>query len=268
MDHDHKSLDDFRSRAAEIATSIGQDKRHAKIYRRTIDSIDPAKVMKFQAKYADALTTAGLQSNLSPLPEKYADFPYWIAGQLPTTTTLNLDKRKSSDILDIGTGAAHFPAICQALGHRVVGIDVAYPLYEDACEVFGVDRRTMGVYARRPIPNLGKRFDIVTALALNFHYESGRGYWSLDDWSFFIKDLVANHLKSPGMIYLELNKRRYPDGIRFDEDLLRWAVDIGAVVDWERGIVTLSFPSANLSPPGGIATISDGARASRSGVLP
>lgn len=248
MSQEHRSLDDFRGRAAELEKDFGQNQRYLNIFRRTIDSIDTDKVAKFQAKYAAAITAADLKSNVGPLVEKYADFPFWIAGKLTTTATLDLDERKSLDILDIGTGAAHFPAICRALGHRVVGIDVTNPLYEDACEVFGVDRRTMGVYAQTPIPNLGKRFDIVTALSINFHYASGRGYWSLDDWIFFLKDLVANHLKTPGVVYLELNKRNYPDGARYDEDLLRWVAEVGGVINQVKGSVTLNFPPTTLPP--------------------
>lgn len=235
---EYKPLMDFGLRAAEIEESLG-DERLRQIYRKTISSVDIDKVKAFQEKYRSTLESVAPQSY-----EKYADLPFWIRNKVPSVAFLNLDKRSPLDILDIGTGAAHFPAICQALGHRVVGIDIDYPLYQDACGLFSVDRRSLGVYSEVPLKPLGRKFDLITAIAINFHYESNkRGYWSIDDWAFLVRDLIDNHLKTPGTIYFELNRRMDADGTEyFDQDLLNWAVAVGAVVNWPRGIITLSVP--------------------------
>ena len=137
--------------------------------------------------------------------KKYADLPFWIAAKVYQAANFNLDKRKPIDILDIGTGAAHFPAICAALGHRVVGIDVENSLYQDACKVFHIDRRTRGVYGGQPLPGFERKFDLITALAINFHLKGYQQngdliYWAIDDWAFLINDLMDNHLKRPGLI--------------------------------------------------------------------
>src|SRR5689334_17865572 len=124
---DYKPLKDFGLRAAEIEGSL-PDERLRQIYRKTISSIDIDKVKAFQEKYGPVLKDVPPQSY-----EKYADLPFWIANKVHPAAFLNLDKRSPLDILDIGTGAAHFPAVCQALGHRVVGIDIDYRLYQDAC---------------------------------------------------------------------------------------------------------------------------------------
>jgi SAM-dependent methyltransferase len=238
-------MEDFSTRAADVERSLSGDERVRQIFRRTIDSVDCGKVLALQKKYEKLFSLEALPNSR----ERYGDLPYWIADKASRAAELNIDKRSHAlDVLDIGTGAAHFPAICKAYGHRVVGIDVDYrsfSLYQDVCEVFGIDRRTLGVYARKPLPDLGKRFDLVTALSINFHYESrAKRYWSVEDWNFLVADLVHNHLKTPGTIYFELNKRVDRDGIRnFDQDVLSSALEAGAVVDRPRGIITWNFPS-------------------------
>jgi SAM-dependent methyltransferase len=247
----YKPMEDFATRAADIERSLSTDERLRQIFRRTIDGVDRGKVSALQKKYKELLSSAPSRGSR----EKYGDLPYWIGDKALRAAYLNIDKRRHAlDILDIGTGAAHFPAICKAYGHRVVGIDVdyrSYFFYHDVCQIFGIDRRSLGVYAQKPLANLGTRFDLITALSINFHFVDSRSrkYWSIDDWNFLINDLVQNHLKTPGTIHFELNQRIYQDGtLRYDQDVLASALEAGAVVSWPRGTITWSFPSLQLRP--------------------
>jgi cyclopropane fatty-acyl-phospholipid synthase-like methyltransferase len=97
-------------------------------------------------------------------------------------------------VLDIGTGPGHFPLICKILGHHPLGLDMETEFYADCCKLFGIDRRTAQIRRQEPMPDFGRRFDLVTGIWITFDYigyrQSGdRWYWNNSDWQFFFEDL-------------------------------------------------------------------------------
>jgi hypothetical protein len=74
------------------------------------------------------------------------------------------------------------------------------------------------------LPDLGKKFDVVTGHRVCFHRiareEDGQWLeWSLADWEFFVDDIRTRFLKPNGRLLLEFNRRQ--DGSSFFTPELR-----------------------------------------------
>jgi SAM-dependent methyltransferase len=164
---------------------------------------------------------------------KYANVEHWLKINLPRVEELNLDHSVPKQILDLGCGAGFFLFLIKQFGHSGIGLDVGdYPLSNELIELFGIERLTWRIQAFEPLPDLGRQFDLITALsaAFNRNQDETRG-WTADEWQFFLNDL-DRHLKPGGQILLEINsgkdKRYYPAEIR------EFFLKRGARVDGER----------------------------------
>jgi SAM-dependent methyltransferase len=108
--------------------------------------------------------------------------------------------------MDIGCGGGFFLFVAQALGHHGLGLDVAgIPVFDGLVELLGVDRRNYRITAFEPLPDFGRKFDLITAFATAF--QGGREdswRWGPREWDFFISDLEG-HLAPGGRIFFELN---------------------------------------------------------------
>ncbi|MDI1286391.1 MAG: hypothetical protein PSV46_18545 [Reyranella sp.] len=140
------------------------------------------------------------------------------------------------------------PFVCRFYGHHAVGIDVADAFYEGLAACLGVQRTVVRVEAQTPLPDLGGRFDLITACDIAFNEKregKTRGlYWSREDWQFFLNDLVAHQLRTPGTIYLKLNKEARGrvlgiDRRAYSRDALALAARNGAAVSRWRGTIRL-----------------------------
>lgn len=222
---------DFGERAREIEQDLRAKPEKLAIYRRVIERVDAGRVAALQLKYRDDF------ENFDPVGRcKYADLPFWIADKINTVIGLDLHRGAPKSILDIGMGGGHFGAICQALGHRVVGTDKNVPLYNDICEVFGLDRRILPTKLRVPMRDLGEKFDLVVVIGQLFNVirpvaGGPIGYWTTEDWAFFLKDLIVGHMRYPGSIFLHLNPNLVANGTQRDQGLLQWTRDHGAIAD-------------------------------------
>jgi len=234
----YKPLLDYRERVEDIARNFESNPESLALYRRVTDDVDPGRVLALQQKYASQL------ADFDPISLfKYADLPYWLYHKIATAKELGLDKGEAKTILDIGMGAGHFAAVCQALGHTVVGTDIRVPLYDDICEVLQVDRRIEPTRYRTPLADLGMTFNVITIIWQVFHVlrvlgNGDREHWTTEDWSYFLQDLIANHMRYPGMIFLHLNPNVMSAGEAFDAPLLQWSRDHGAKVEAALGKIT------------------------------
>jgi len=125
-------------------------------------------------------------------------------------------------ILDIGTGAGHFPFICRALGHEVVGLDRGDSAF------FKASARWMGVepidHIIRPfakLPSLGGRFDLVTAFRIGFNLRPDRTAYDLPEWTFFLDNIADDILKPDGTLCLKFNVSPNRVGRKLDDPELR-----------------------------------------------
>ena len=175
------------------------------------DTVDRDRLGALKAKYANYIA----QGNPSG-PSKYLDIAYWIGVKYELASRLGLAQGPNKSILDLGTGAGHFIAIAQRLGHRAIGTDVDVPLYAEIADLLGVKRIIQGVYRQTPLPNLEDKFDLVTALMISFNsivHQIPRIYWSIEDWKYLINDIIYNQLRIPGRIFFILIKIKRMTGL-------------------------------------------------------
>ncbi len=127
--------------------------------------------------------------------------------------------------LDLGCGPGYFLYLSQLFGHEGLGLDPGdEPFFRGTTEFFGVRRVIARIHPQTPLPDLGKKFDLVTGHRVCFHRiarsENGEWLeWSPADWKFFITDIRTRFLKPDGRLLLEFNRRQ--DGSSFFTPELR-----------------------------------------------
>jgi SAM-dependent methyltransferase len=232
-----KPLEQLDRRIHEIEGMIAKSEFKT-VFRKAVDRINSQEYKALQVKWKDKLV------NFDPkFIYKYFDVSFWIMDKIARAKRLNLFDRPPMRILDLGTGAGHFPAVCAALGHEVIGLDVEVPLYTDLARLMKVDRRTFRLTPRQPLPDLG-RFDVITGVAVSFDSlgrdsQSVRRYWSLEDWAYLIRHLSEHHSRYPGRLYFELNFQVLSDNsLRYHQRLLDACARAGAEVLADKGRIS------------------------------
>ncbi len=141
---------------------------------------------------------------------KYLHSWIWLIDNAFRVVRLSLDRRPTSRILDLGSGAGYFIAISRALGHHVQGIDLGeHAIYTSVNKAFGNNIVWHRITPALPLPaaELQEPFDIITAFSVTFD-RHGRGPnappWSLFDWRCFLLKLEP-FLKPGGIVLLQLN---------------------------------------------------------------
>lgn len=145
---------------------------------------------------------------------KYFDIDYWIEESLFRAMDHELDRKRNIRLLDIGTGFGYFPYLCNYLGNHGYAIDRSgHQLYDEVCEVLGIDRVTYTIQPQTPLQTLfDQKFDLVTAYQIGFDLVPGVGFWSPEDWDFFLREARDKWLAPGGKLFLALNyKHRYND---------------------------------------------------------
>jgi SAM-dependent methyltransferase len=185
--------------------------------------IDNQRLREIQRRYAGS----------SDRYAKYADVKHWLKINLSRVQELKLDRSPPKQILDLGCGAGFFLFLAKQFGHACVGLDVGdFPLSNELIELLDLERVTWKIRAFQPLPDFGRKFDLITAFsaAFNRSEDESRG-WNPEEWKFFLDDL-DRHLNPGGEILLEINsgkdKRYFPVEVR-DFFLKR-----GACVEGER----------------------------------
>jgi hypothetical protein len=79
------------------------------------------------------------------------------------------------------------------------------PLFGELLELFGVPRVVHRINAFEPLPDLGEKFDWITAFSVNFNlYHPSKERWGTAEWDFLLHDSQA-HLAPDGKIFFGLN---------------------------------------------------------------
>jgi SAM-dependent methyltransferase len=155
----------------------------------------------------------------------YEDAAYWIGVNVKRAQDLWLDRSPPLQILDLGCGAGYFLYLCRLFGHDGLGFDTDQePFFRGTTDFFKVRRVIGRIEPQMPLPDLGRKFDLVTGHRVCFHRlaraENGDWLeWTPADWEFFIKDIRTRFLKPEGRLLLEFNRRQ--DGSSFFTDELR-----------------------------------------------
>ena len=207
--------------------------------QRVIKTIDPTGFEQIRQRYAVADPGADWP--------KYLDLDRWIAVNIRRIRQLELDLARPRQILDLGCGAGYFLYIAQLLGHSGVGLDMdRLPMFREITRLLGVHRVVEQIDAFRPLPDFGRRFDVITAFMICFNNHKMPGLWGVPEWKFFLDDL-AKHLKPRGRIWLELNQEY--DGTFYTPELKEFFQKRGAKVDEQKVILDSSHraPVSTLS---------------------
>jgi len=163
---------------------------------------------------------------------KYADVTRWLRLNAVRAQDLHLHRCQQQAVLDLGCGGGFFLFILQQLGHSGLGLDIdAFPLFRELLDLFRVERCVWTIRPYEPLPDLGRKFDLITAFSIDFNRESKRQWWwGPSEWAFFLDDL-KRHLNPGGRIFLGLNPKE--DGAYYTPELREFFLERGASVERE-----------------------------------
>jgi len=155
----------------------------------------------------------------------YENAAYWIGINVERAQDLWLDRSPPLRILDLGCGAGYFLYVCRFFGHEGLGLDTdEEPLFRGTTELLNVRRAVSRIHPQVPLPELGEKFDLVTAHRVCFHRvaraaNGAWNEWASADWKFFIDDIRRRFLTRNGRLLLDFNPR--PNGSSFFTSELR-----------------------------------------------
>ena len=78
-------------------------------------------------------------------------------------------------------------------------------MFAEITSLLGVRRVIQRIQAFRPLPDLGGKFDLITAFMICFNSHRRPNLWGVPEWNFFLDD-IAKHLAPRGRVWLELNR--------------------------------------------------------------
>jgi hypothetical protein len=151
---------------------------------------------------------------------KYLDTPTWTGGKFDHALRLGLHTASPLRILDLGAGPGHFQMVAEYFGHETLGLDVPLRprspgprhIYDDLCDFFGVRKIDHRITAGVPLPDLSRRFDLVTSFMTCFSTNAKAARpWGVADWTFLLADLRDTVLADGGRIYLNLTPGAHDD---------------------------------------------------------
>lgn len=201
-----------------------------------LGKIDNGRLRELQEKHAQARN----------YPAKYVrDIPHYLRMNIPRVQDLQLRRPPPLDVLDLGCGGGFFLFIAQQFGHRCLGLDMPdHPLFGELCDLLGVERRVWKIQALELLPDLGRKFDLITAFSIGFNRKADKTLWSPAEWDFFLRDLQDRHLKPGGKIFLAMNPQL--DGDFYSDEVREFFLSRGAKIERER-VLLGDGPSASFS---------------------
>ena len=164
---------------SESIAKLGQPLTYRRAWRRIRRILYPVPMTPLLAKI-DRERLGALQEECGSLPptapalwrhySKYLDLQARLPINIRRAQDLNLQRLPPQEIMDIGCGGVFFLFFAQTLGHHGLGLDVAgIPVFDGLVELLGVDRRNYRITAFEPLPDFGRKFDLITAFATAFH---------------------------------------------------------------------------------------------------
>jgi SAM-dependent methyltransferase len=188
-------------------------------------TIDRAKFQEIKARHA--------MDDPGDAWPKYLDIQRWMEINLTRVRDLGLDLGGRKQVLDIGCGTGYFLYICKYLGHDVLGMDLDEERgFAEMTDLLGVPRVIWRVEAYQPLPDLGRKFDVIAAHMICFNGHKSDKLWKISEWEYFLDDLAANQLVPGGQVCLELN-REYDDSL-YTPELKAYFESRGAEIHTQR----------------------------------
>jgi SAM-dependent methyltransferase len=189
---------------------------------RIYAQIDQDRLAEIQAEYASSREHYA----------KYADVRRWLRLNIIRAQDLKLHRCAPKAVLDLGCGGGFFLFVLKQLGHSGLGLDIdGFPLFARLLELFHVERRIWAIRPFEPLPDLGRKFDLITAFSIDFNRDSKRNlWWGPSEWAFFLDDL-RSHLEPGGGIFLGLNPGKEKEF--YTHELKEFFLQRGASVERE-----------------------------------
>lgn len=186
-------------------------------------NIDQKRLREIQQRYAGSPAQYA----------KYANIDHWLRVNRERVQDLKLHRSLPKRIVDLGCGGGFFLFILKGLGHSVLGLDVdESPLFTELLDLFGVPRVVWRIEAFEPLPDLGGKFDWITAFSISFdRYRPTKRLWETAEWDFLLRDL-QRRLAPGGKIFLGLNPAF--DGEYYTPELYDLFTNRGADIEKER----------------------------------
>ena len=207
--------------------------------KRVIETIDPVGFQQIRQRYI-------IENPGADWP-KYLDLDRWIEINIRRIREVELDLLRPKHILDLGCGAGYFLYIAQLLGHSGVGLDIdRLPMFREITRLLGVRRVVQRIEAFRPLPDLGRKFDFITAFMICFNNHKMPDLWKVPQWEFFLDDL-AKHLTPRGRVWLELNQEY--DGTFYTPELKEFFQRRGATINEHKIIFNSGLRAPASSSP-------------------
>lgn len=177
---------------------------------------------------------------------KYLDTHRWLKMKLDIALDFELEKKRPSRVLDLGTGPGHFPYVTSFLGHEVVALDQpGIPIYDDLCAWLGIEKLDWAIRPSEPLPKFEGRFDMVTALMLGFNTRPDGKLFTIEEWGYFLDDIRSNILADNGILHLKMIRQQNREGLKIsDPELQDYFKSRGAEIDLRPRYV--SFTAAAL----------------------
>jgi SAM-dependent methyltransferase len=206
---------------------------------RVIETIDPVAFEQIRQRYAAGNPTEDWR--------KYLDLDRWITINIRRIRDIELDLARRKRILDLGCGAGYFLYIAQLLGHTGFGLDLdRVPMFAEITSLLRVRRVIQRIRAFHPFPDLGGKFDLITAFMICFNSHRRPNLWGVAEWNFFLDD-IAKHLAPRGRVWLELN--RESDGTLYTPELKEFFQKRGARIDEHKIMFNSGLPEPVSTSP-------------------
>jgi len=221
-------------RFSHKVSKLVQPLTYRRAWRRAERFLHPLPLGPLLAK-VDQATLSELQARYASSTEhyaKYADVKRWLRLNIVRAQDLKLHRCSPQSVLDLGCGGGFFLFVLQQLGHSCLGLDIdVYPLFTELLDLFRVERRVWTIRPYEPLPDLGRKFDLITAFSIDFNRESKRDWWwGPSEWAFFLDDL-KRYLNPGGRIFLGLNPTT--EGVYYTPELREFFLNRGASVERE-----------------------------------
>jgi SAM-dependent methyltransferase len=194
---------------------LGQPLTYRRAWRKLRRTLHPVAMAPLLAKI-DQDRLRALQTKLASLPPdapalwrhyaKYLEVEKRLTINVERAQDLDLDRLPRQQILDLGCGGGFFLFVARHLGHEGLGLDLAgVPVFDALIDLLHVERKVHRVTAFEPLPDFGRKFDLITAFATAFQGSKEDSWrWGAAEWDFFLNDL-RSRLNPGGRIFLDLN---------------------------------------------------------------
>ncbi|PYJ22300.1 MAG: hypothetical protein DME92_04015, partial [Verrucomicrobia bacterium] len=162
MQFSHKFQKLFSRDAAQSLWEHACRWTHPVSARRILATIDRAELERLRQSYPYRPNARKINA--------YEDAAYWINVNVKRVQDLWLDRSPPLQILDLGCGPGYFLYLSRLFGHEGLGLDPDdEPFFRGTTKLFNIPRVIARISPQTPLPDIGKKFDLVTGHRVCFH---------------------------------------------------------------------------------------------------